>query len=73
MFNVNIYFHHVPLNWVSLILPQVVLFQICDVSFHTLPFHHECLIMNSGYFVELICSTEMSFISKVLFLGVKSF
>lgn len=40
---------------------------------HTLPFHHEYLIMNSGYFVELICSTEVSFISEGLISWCKEF
>lgn len=40
--------------------------------FHPLPFHHECLITNRGYFVELICSTEVrALFQRVLFLGVE--
>lgn len=38
-----------------------------------LPFHHEFLIMNSGYFVELICSTEVSFILEGLISRCKEF
>lgn len=68
MFNVNIYFHHVPLNWVSLILPQVVLFQICDVTFPYIAFPSWML----NYEQWLLCRAHMQYRDEFYFKGLIS-